>query len=257
MQNYELVAYLDNLLDNAKFKDVSYNGMQIEGQPKVKRILTATTASLRSIEKALEVGADTLLVHHGLFWKGANPCVAGALKERIKLILTHNLNLIAYHLPLDANFALGNNRYICDLIGGTKIEYITPGDPSSIAMRCCLQDVSTSQDLASILAGHLGNTIEIIGKDPLCKIKNIAVCSGSGSFVLDNCNHVTFDALITGDVNEQTYHLAFENNVVVFACGHHASEQGGIKQLGQKIEADLGLEVEHFSYPIETLSAFV
>lgn len=108
----ELDQYLAGLLAVEKFKDYGPNGLQVEGRPQVRRIASGVTASLAFIEAAVADGADTLLVHHGLFWRGQDGRLTGWLKQRIALLMRHDLNLFAYHLPLDAHAELGNNAQL-------------------------------------------------------------------------------------------------------------------------------------------------
>lgn len=251
----KLQAYIDELLEVNNFKDASFNGLQVEGKQVINKVITASTASLASINFAIEQQADVLLVHHGLMWKGDNPCITGVYKKRLKALMDHDINLLAYHLPLDANKALGNNSYLCSVIDGVNTDYINSNDASSIAMTTHLKEVKSAQDLALTLAKALNCKVEIINNKD--KLQDIAVCSGSGSFLLDNVKSFTYDALITGDVNEQTYHLAYENNITVLALGHASSEQDGIRLLGNKLKTDLNLQVIHFQEQKELLSTFV
>jgi putative NIF3 family GTP cyclohydrolase 1 type 2 len=105
----ELVQALDALLEPARFKDYGPNGLQVEGRREVRHLVSGVTASRALIEAAIASGADTLLVHHGLFWRGQDGRVTGWMRQRLGLLLTHDINLLAYHLPLDAHPELGNN----------------------------------------------------------------------------------------------------------------------------------------------------
>ena len=247
MTNFEFVRYLDELLNASAFADASCNGLQVQGRDDIERVVTASTASQQAIEQAVDRGADCLVVHHGLFWKGDDPRLVGSLKKRVETIITFGLNLVAYHLPLDAHLELGNNRFLCDAIGGVETGWIEPGRPQSVAMLTRLGAPSTAEDLAQRLCRALHAEIEIIGgrEYQLRWINTVAVCSGAGSFVLDRARNITFDALVTGEASEQTYHMALENHVPVLVCGHHASEQDGVRLLGERIARDYPLEVEH------------
>ncbi len=252
LSNTELADYIGNLLDVSSFSDYSINGLQVEGRRDIKKIVTSTTASLDAINAAVELNADALLVHHGLLWKGAVAPVAGAMRLRYKALLENNINLFAYHLPLDANMELGNNRYLCDLVDVAAPEYLEKGNPQSIGMQGILKQPSSVADLAHKLTVNLKSPVQVLGrKNESDVISSVAVCSGSGSFIVDDNTNPGFDALITGDVKEQTFHFAAENNIAVFAVGHHASEQGGIANLGSRISHDLNLEVIFKSFSVE------
>jgi len=247
-----LKSYLDDYLEVSKFKDPSLNGLQVEGFAECNCIATACTASLEAIDAAIEEGADTLIVHHGLIWRGQLVPIVGAYRDRINALLESNINLLAYHLPLDAHKDVGNNRYLCDLLGLTEIDYIEKGVPQSIAMQGILQEPLTIKDVAQNLSDNLHTNVQVLGDcDENILLSTFAVCSGSGSFLVDENMAPSFHALVTGDVNEQTYHLAKESGTPVFVVGHHASEQGGIKRLGDHLARAFDLEHHHLHFNVE------
>lgn len=251
MKVSELTTYLDELLEAHDFKDASYNGLQVAGPKEVKKIATACTASLEAIDTAIEAGADTLIVHHGLFWKGADPRLVGNYFLRVKALVEGKLNLVAYHLPMDAHKEFGNNAFLAHILGGDVVDYITPGDKNSIGMRVKLSEPLTVKEIAAILCHRLDTKVSLLGnitEDMM--IDDLAVCSGSGSSLLDNDKQPTFQALITGDANEQTYHMAMETGTLVFVVGHHASEQEAINLLGEHLADKFKLKhcPIHFAY---------
>lgn len=255
MKLSELTSYLNDLLEVRDFRDVSYNGVQVDSEDgsngEVKKIMTACTASLEAIDAAVEAGVDTLIVHHGLFWKGADPRLVGNYYQRVKTLMDNNIRLLAYHLPLDAHREMGNNAVIAHLLGGDVVDYIEPGDKTSIGVRVSLAESLTVKEIVAILCHHLDTRVSLLGditEDMF--IDNLAICSGSGSSLLDNNKCPDFQALITGDVNEQTFHMANETGTLVFVVGHHASEQLAINQLGDHLAHKFKLEhvASHFSY---------
>lgn len=251
MQITQLVSYLDELLEAHDFRDVSYNGLQVAGAREVHKIATACTASLEAIDEALEVGADTLLVHHGLFWKGADPRIVGNYYQRIKSLIEGNINLVAYHLPMDAHMQWGNNAHLAHILGCEKLDYIVPGDKTSIGMRAKLLEPLTVDEVVAALCHRLDTKVTVLGNITVdMMIDDVAICSGSGSSFLDNNKAPDFQALITGDVNEQTYHMAVETGTVVFVVGHHASEQEPMNLLGAHLAEKFGLQhfATHFAY---------
>lgn len=248
----ELTAYLFSYLEVGAFSDASLNGLQIEGFKNCTKIATAVTASLEAIDAAIEEGADTLLVHHGLLWKGQMSPIRGTLKERYSAILESNINLLAYHLPLDANMEVGNNSFLCNLLSLKNIDYVSAGDPTSIAMKGSFESKMSISEIASLLADSLQTSIQVLGNcDRNTLISDVTVCSGSGSFLIDSNYVPKFEALITGDVNEQTYHMAKETGTPVFVLGHDASEQGGIKLLGDHIARRFDIEHIHLHFNVE------
>ncbi|MGN0894588.1 MAG: Nif3-like dinuclear metal center hexameric protein, partial [Succinivibrio sp.] len=167
-------------------------------------------------------------------------------------LLEANINLLAYHLPLDVHFTVGNNRYLCDLIGLDEVDYIQKGDPRSIALKGILPEPLSIAQIGRKLSEALQTRVDVLGEcDEELLLSEIAVCSGSGSFLVDNNPKTDFHALITGDVNEQTYHLAKESGTTVFAVGHHASEQGGVKRLGDHLARKFDLEHHHLRFNME------
>lgn len=259
MEITKLIKHLDKLLDSAYFKDASYNGLQIAGKKEINKVATACTASLEAIDFAVENKVDALLVHHGLFWKGADPRIVGNYHQRVKALIENEINLIAYHLPLDAHIEYGNNAYIGHLLGG-DLDYIEPSEKSSIAMRAKLHEALTINEIAELLSEQLDTKVDVIGNATEdLMLDDVAICSGSGSFVLDNDKNPDFQALITGDVNEQTFHMAKETGTIVFVLGHHASEQGGINLLGDYLRDKFKLEHihAHFSYEKDVNSYLV
>lgn len=248
----DLKSYIDDYLDVREFSDPSLNGLQVEGFKECTCIATAATASLETIDAAVEEGVDTLIVHHGLFWKGQLMPVVGAFKDRLNSLLEANINLLAYHLPLDAHLSVGNNRYLCDVLGLSDIDYIVPGRPQSIAMQGILTEPMTVKEIAEHLSDSLDTRVQVLGDcDEQLLISDIAVCSGSGSFLVDENMKPSFHALVTGDVKEQTYHFAKESGSPVFVIGHHASEQGGIKRLGDHLSRHFDIEHRHLHFSIE------
>lgn len=251
MQIEELVAYLDEVLDARAFRDPSYNGLQVAGNPEVRKIVTACSASLEAIDTALELGADTLLVHHGLFWKGADPRLVGNYYQRVKSLIEGNINLVAYHLPMDAHMEFGNNAYLAHILGGDIVDYVEPGDKTSIAMNVHLAEPLTVKEIVALLCHRLDTKVNLLGdmtEDML--LEDLLVCSGSGASFLDDNKSPRFQALITGDVHEQTYHMAVETGTLVFVVGHHASEQEAINLLGEHLAKKFDLEhtATHFTY---------
>ncbi len=243
MQTSELVSFLDSFLDAKAFKDASLNGLQVAGRDETFSLAVACTASLNAIEAAVNDGCDTLLVHHGLIWKGQQQCYAGSLKERLHALFAADLNLIAYHLPLDANMELGNNKRLIEICGAQNARFIEDGVPQSIAMLANFNEPTSAGVIARRLSAGLDNRIRVIAAPFEQMISRIAVCSGSGSFLLDENPNPNFDAIITGDCDEQTWHLANELGIAVFVTGHDASENPGIAALGEMVADKFGLEL--------------
>lgn len=246
-----LTQYLDELLDVKAFGDPSYNGLQVAGPEEIHKIATACSASLEAIDEAVENGVDALIVHHGLFWKGADPRLIGNYFQRVQSLIEGKVNLLAYHLPLDAHMECGNNAVVSRLLGAEHIDYVKPGDKTSIAMRTKLKHSLGIKEVAAILSHFLDTKVSVLGDiDENIRLDDFIICTGSGASFLDDDKTPSFQALVTGDVHEQTYHMAQETGTVVFVVGHHASEQYAISKLGESLAQKFNLELHttHYTY---------
>ena len=235
-----LLALCDGLLQPERFKDYCPNGLQVEGRPQVQSIASGVTASLALIQAAIEAGADTLLVHHGLFWRNQTGTVTGWLKSRLALLLQHDINLLAYHLPLDAHPALGNNAQLATHLGfrvdGTFGEQGL-GFVGQPQVSC-----ESGQALAQLLQSRLGKQPVSVVPDAKRPVRRIAWCTGGAQNLFEEAIAQGVDAFITGEISEPQAHLAHETGVSFFACGHHATERYGAPALGAHLGEQLGVK---------------
>ncbi|MFA5676953.1 MAG: Nif3-like dinuclear metal center hexameric protein [Pseudomonas sp.] len=237
----ELVAYCNNLLDCGAYTDYSPNGLQIEGRNEVGRIVTGVTASQALIEAAADAGADLLLVHHGYFWRGEAPTITGLKQRRIRALLEHDINLVAYHLPLDAHAKYGNNVQLAELLGWHISGGLEPNNPRSIGLQGALQEETSGLELARQLEAKLGRKpLFIAGHDR--PVKRIAWCTGGAQGYIEKAVALGVDAFITGEVSEQTYHIARECGINFYAAGHHATERYGAQALGEHLAERFDIE---------------
>jgi dinuclear metal center YbgI/SA1388 family protein len=238
----ELRDYNASLLQTASFKDYCPNGVQVEGRPEVRRIATAVTASQRMLDEAIAWGADAILVHHGYFWRNEDAAITGIKKRRIAQLLRNDVSLLAYHLPLDAHTELGNNTQLGKLLG--LVEQGRFGE-QNIA---CVGSLAQPQTLAQFtqqIAHGLQRTPQVIG-DGARGIRSVAWCSGGAQGYFEMAIAQGVDAYLTGEISEQSYHLAEESGVAFIAAGHHATERYGIQALGNHLGARFGLEHRYF-----------
>jgi dinuclear metal center YbgI/SA1388 family protein len=230
---------LQMLLRPGEFKDYGPNGLQVEGRAEVRRIASGVTASLAFIEAAIADGADTLLVHHGLFWRGQDGRLTGWLKQRVALLMAHGVNLFAYHLPLDAHAELGNNAQF-----GLRLGLVADGrfgDQALGFIGPSPADVLGCDDLASVLARTLGRVPVVVPGDGR-PLRRVAWCTGGAQGFFEPAIAAGADAFITGEISEPQAHLARETGVAFLACGHHASERYGAPAVAAHIAARFGLE---------------
>ena len=234
-----LQATLDTLLEPERFKDYGPNGLQVEGQAHVRKIVSGVTASLALIDAAIAVQADTLFVHHGLFWRGQDGRVTGWMRQRLARLLAHNINLFAYHLPLDAHPQLGNNAQLAQVLG-----LQTDGQFGEHALGCIgavPQGLSSVRQLADHVRARLGRDVVVVegGAQPL---RRVAWCTGGAQSYFEPAIAAGADVFITGEISEPQAHYARECGVSYIACGHHASERYGAPAVAAHVAAQLGLE---------------
>ncbi len=232
----ELLRRFDALLAPARFKDYGPNGLQVEGRPAIGHIVSGVTASRALIEAAIAARADALFVHHGLFWRGHDGRVTGWLKQRLALLLAHDISLFAYHLPLDAHTELGNNAQL-----GAHLGWVADG-------RFGEQDLGwigrTDFENAEALARHVERvvarpvTLVDPGRGP---IRRVAWCTGGAQGYFEAAIAAGADAFVTGEISEPQAHYARELGVAFIACGHHASERYGAPAAAAHVAAELGL----------------
>jgi len=239
--NSQLLQSLNSLLTPEKVKDYCPNGLQIEGKKKVAKLVTGVTASQALIDHAVSINADAILVHHGYFWKGESPCLTGMKKKRIKTLLQHDINLYAYHLPLDIHPTLGNNAQLAKLLGIVDISPLEENNSQSVVMQGRFEGGISPTELTALLSTKLAKSPlhETANKNT---IKTVAWCTGGGQGYIELAADKGLDAYITGEVSEQTIHTAREMNIHFYGAGHHATERYGVKALGEYIQQILAIE---------------
>ena len=238
MNLVELVEYLDRLLEPAKFRDYCPNGLQVEGRAEVRRIVAGVTASQALLDDAVAVQADAVLVHHGYFWRGEDGRITGMRKRRLATLIENDISLLAYHLPLDAHPTLGNNAQWAAALGWQPEGRFGEQDIGWVGT---LPQPQTVADLATALTGALGRAPLVIG-DPAWPITRLAWCSGGAQGYFEQAIALGVDAYLSGEISEQTVHLARESGVAYFAAGHHATERFGAQALALHLAEHCGLD---------------
>jgi dinuclear metal center YbgI/SA1388 family protein len=239
----DFAKYLEQALDITRFRDYSPNGLQVEGRPLIKKIVTGVTASLALIEAAVEANADAILVHHGYFWRGEDPRVVGPKYNRLKLLLAHDINLFAYHLPLDMHPDFGNNAQLGRRLGLAVNGRFGENDLGWLGVA---QDASikTVGDLAVAIEARLGRAPLVIGNEAQA-LGRVGWCSGAAHALLGDAITAGANTYLSGEISEHTVHLARESGVAYLACGHHATERYGVQALGVHLVEQFGIE-HHF-----------
>lgn len=237
----QLASYLDDFLSCHEYLDYAPNGLQIEGRGEISSICTAVTADLFTIEQAILHRADALIVHHGYFWKGEEPQITGMKQARIAKLLSKDINLFAYHLPLDCNLLLGNNAIIAGLFQFKSVTQHTANKIQNLLWNGLLAEVNSAVTITNYLEEKFARKpIHIAGTKK--EIKNLAWCSGASQDLIEQAYTLGADAYISGEISERTYYQAMELGIHYFACGHHATERGGIQALGEHLAAKFSIK---------------
>lgn len=239
----QLMAFLDDLLQPNQIKDYCPNGLQVEGAETISHIVTGVTASQALINCAIEKNADAILVHHGYFWKGENPVLVGMKGRRIRHLFRHDINLIAYHLPIDVHPQQGNNAQLGQCLSFENIAPLPMMKPEGIIYRGEVGKTMTAGNLKAHIAARLGRDVLHEGNEQAV-VNTVAWCTGGGQGYIEQAAEAGIDAFISGEVSEQTIHIARELNIHFYAAGHHATERYGVKSVGELIAASLPVTVE-------------
>jgi dinuclear metal center YbgI/SA1388 family protein len=243
MNNLQLEKILNEKLSPQLIKDYAPNGMQVEGKSEIKRIVTGVTASQALIDKAIELEADALLVHHGYFWKGEPEPIRGMKGKRIRSLIKSDINLYGYHLPLDIHPELGNNAELARLLD-IEVEGGLEGHPQSVALFGRLKQTMTGADFTNKINHVLNREPLHIAPDNAEKmIETVGWCTGGGQDFIELAAQHGLDAFISGEISERTTYTARELDIHYFSAGHHATERYGIKALGEWLAQEHGLDV--------------
>ncbi|MCD8339538.1 MAG: Nif3-like dinuclear metal center hexameric protein [Burkholderiales bacterium] len=233
MKTSEIVKTLNEFLEIDKFKDYAPNGLQVQGNPETQTVVCGVTASLELIERAIELNAQTIIVHHGYFWKNENPCIVAIKQRRLKQLLCHDINLLAYHLPLDCNPILGNNVTFGKLLGVEDMHVLKS---TPYAMMGTLSKPLSVQELASRIRANLNRKPWVISIESEALINTVAWATGAAQDLLEIAALEGAQAFISGEISERTVLESRELGVPYFAAGHHATETLGISELARWLE---------------------
>lgn len=235
-----LIEEAERYLGASRISDYCPNGLQVEGRPQINRIVSGVTASQALLDAAVEQQADVVLVHHGYFWKGENPCVTGMKQRRLKTLLQNDISLLAYHLPLDVHPEVGNNVQLAARLGITVEGPLDANNPKVVGLVGSLPEPRSAQDFAL-------HVTQVLGREPLLVagsglISRVGWCSGGGQGYIDDAIAAGVDLFLTGEASEQTFHSAQENDISFIAAGHHATERYGVQALGDYLARRFALE---------------
>lgn len=248
MNRDALIRYLDEYLEGQKAPDMGPNGLQVEGRPEIRRVITGVSACLELFEKAQQTGADAVLVHHGIFWDGAPTALTGFQYRRVAALIRNGINLIAYHLPLDRHPTLGNNALAAEALGLEHLRSFAEYKGHPVGFGGTFEEPVSPQEL-------LRRAHEFYKREPLAflegpdPVRSLAIVSGGAQKEIYRAAAEGYDAYITGEVSELVMNVAREAKVHFLSCGHYATEVCGIQALGDHIAERFGLDVEFVDVP--------
>jgi dinuclear metal center YbgI/SA1388 family protein len=247
MNRVELLNYLDKTLNAAAFSDYAPNGLQVEGKAEINSIVTAVSASVELFEKAIERKADAVIVHHGIIWNYERPIYQGSYKQRVKKLLEHDLNLFAYHLPLDAHPELGNAAQIAKVLNLTNLEPFGEHNSNLIGVRGRVMAVDIDQFIKTVKDTINPEAIFFpFGPE---KLHSVGIISGGGQKEFRQAVENRLDLYLTGEASEYILHFAKEEHIHYIAAGHYATERFGTIALGNHIKKRFGVAVEFVDIP--------
>lgn len=242
-----LLQTLNTLLQPERFKDYCHNGLQVEGRADITHLVSGVTASEALIRAAIDIGADAILVHHGLFWKGFDGQVSGWMRKRLALLLAHDINLFAYHLPMDAHPELGNNAQLGQLLG---LQTHADFGEQSLGMLGSSSSGSWESDAA--LAQHveavLGRKVTLVS-GRAGPVSQVGWCTGGAQSYFESAIAAGAQVFITGEISEPQAHYARECGVSYIACGHHASERYGAPAVASRVASESGIRHSFIDIP--------
>jgi len=243
MERDKILAFINEYLRINDFNDLCPNGLQVAGTEKIYKIITAVSASVALFEKAIELKADTIIVHHGIIWDFERPRYVGGYRERLRLLLGHDLNLLAYHLPLDAHPVIGNNARLADMLKLKNLEPFGDYKGNYIGVRGEIKPLSS----------HLffKNVEDMIGREPIIfpygpeTVSRIGIISGGAQKEVRQAVDAGLHVYITGEVSEHNMYYAQEEHIHFVSAGHYATERFGVKALGSLLEDKFDLNVTY------------
>ena len=236
----DLLNYSNNVLEIERFQDYCPNGLQVEGKSEIKKIVSGVTASQALIDAAIKEKADVLLVHHGYFWKGEDAQITGLKYKRVRSLIESGINLLAYHLPLDAHPLYGNNAKLAEILD-LNIAGSFPSGKDAVGMYGTLKTPLSAGDFSQKITAVLDREPLHIG-DNSEQIHTVAWCSGAAQNYIVEAAELGVDAYLTGEISEQTVHVAREYGLHFYAAGHHATERYGVQALAEHLASHFGLK---------------
>jgi dinuclear metal center YbgI/SA1388 family protein len=237
-----ITNHLDRLLEIGDFSDYGPNGLQVPGRTDIQTVVTGVSAHAALFEGAAEEGADLIIVHHGLFWRGQPLHITPPMYRRLRVLFDHDMALAAYHLPLDAHPEHGNNALIAEGLGGIDRQPFAPHDGRPIGIRTRFDGDGLSLDelFARVVRLVGGREPLVVGGGPE-RIRTLGIVSGGGTDYIHDAIALGLDAFLTGEPVERAFGIAKDEGIHYIAAGHHATETFGVRRLGELLEREFGV----------------
>jgi dinuclear metal center YbgI/SA1388 family protein len=247
MKRDDLVRWLDATLDIDAYPDPSLNGLQVEGTGEVHKVAFAVDASLSTFEQAAEVGADLLVVHHGLFWGPAEP-IRGMMGRRVRYLLDKDISLYAAHIPLDAHRELGNNWGLAGILGMDELRPFGDWQGHAIGVKGVFPTPVSLRDLADTIEKELGEAVLVHAGGPM-EVGSLGIVSGAAARDVAAAADEGLDAFLTGEPKHDVFHVPFERGINALFAGHYMTETVGVNLLARRVAEELDLATEFLLLP--------
>ena len=244
----ELIRYLDEYLEAAAVADYGPNGLQVEGPATVRRLVTGVSACRELFARARQRGADALLVHHGLFWRGTPYPLVGVQYHRVAELIRGDLALVAYHLPLDRHPQVGNNALAARGLGLVELAPFARLEGVAIGWQGRLPEAIPASELAVRCGALFGQPALLLGPAER-PVRRVGIVSGGAQREFQQAIAEGLDAYVTGEASEWVTNLAREAGVAYVAAGHYATERLGVRALGEHLAERFGIAVEFLDVP--------
>ncbi|ABK89964.1 Nif3-like dinuclear metal center hexameric protein [Francisella tularensis subsp. novicida] len=236
----ELENYLNTYFAIEQFKDYCPNGLQVQGDRDIKKVITAVTACQKLIDQAIAENADAIVVHHGYFWKGENYPIVGIKYQRIAKLIKNGIHLFGYHLPLDGHSKIGNNILLAKKLNLTNLEFFETGSKPDISViGNCNLDL---ENFINLIESQLDRKPTVIAAKQ--QNNKVAICTGGAQDFIEYAYQAGADTFISGEISERTTHLAHELGINYIAAGHHATEKEGVKAIAELLKQKFNLETK-------------
>lgn len=244
----EIIEHCDRLLEIHDFVDYGPNGLQVPGAHEVRSVATGVSANLELIERSIDAGADLLLVHHGLFWSSHPPALSEQMAARLRATLEADLSIAAYHLPLDAHPAIGNNALLCERLGFQPDGRFAAAKGREVGVIGLVEEPIAAEELTLRIQQLLDREPLVQGDGPP-RVRRVGIVSGAGGSYVGEAAGLGLDAVITGEPAEHVMADAREAGLHFYAAGHYATETLGIRRLGEEVAGRFDVEHRFIDVP--------